>query len=150
MWLPKDERVLLVHYNKRIGKPNQVQHFELSKLVDLLKFKKIRKIKTLDSNKKWKKFCQDGISNQERRNRLDISNEALNERSLIVLKPHQENPNVIIVCLTLKGYDLGRKYSKRWGTLWIWCNEYKLWVILSVIIGLVGLIVTILVAVLKD
>jgi len=53
----------------------------------------------------------------------------------------------IMLGFTPGGYDLGKKYSSKIGTLGVWFTEYLwFWVILGVIISFVGL----LVAILKD
>ncbi|MBA7690936.1 hypothetical protein ES703_99472 [subsurface metagenome] len=124
MWLPKDERKVLAYYYKELhksGVKTRGQIF-LSKLEKCL-------------------------SKNNKRNRVKIASKMLKQRDLLDFFNDQNE--AVTVQLSLEGYDLGRKYSKKRGMLWIWCNEYKLWVILTVITGLIGLIVTILVAI-KD
>ena len=152
MWLPKDERVLLAHYYNQIGEPDIEQDFRNSQLVELLTLKsswRVRKIQRKREND-FKEIMQEQSLYRERINRRSIANKTLNERNLITLKLHQHDPDVIVVSLSLEGYDLGRKYSSKSHTILLWCNEYKIWVILSTIIALAGIIISILVAILKD
>ncbi len=86
-----------------------------------------------------------GQITEEKFDRVLNANEDLENRGFINLR--YENEGLINnVSLTLKGYDLGRKYSSTLGTAWVWCNEYKFWVILALIISLIG----VLVAIFKD
>lgn len=117
MWLPKDERKLLRCYYQELGQVNVKGRFFLSKLAE----------------------CLQGPN---ARNQAIIASETLDRRKLIILMPPQGD--AITVGLTLEGYDLGKRYSSRPGTAWVWCNEYKVWIIVSVIIGLVTLVATIL------
>ncbi len=119
MWLPKDERKLLAHYYQEPYESGMDARgdFFLSKL----------------------ERCLRGVN---ARNRAIITSNTLHRRKFIAFLNHRGD--VITVQLSLDGYDLGRKYSTNLGTFWELCKEYKLWIILGVITGLVGLMVTIL------
>lgn len=57
----------------------------------------------------------------------------------------------IEVELTQEAIILGRKYSSKIGTIGVLFTEYLwFWVVLSVLIGAIGVLTTILVAILKD
>ena len=143
MWLPKDERVLLAHYYNWIGQPSIEQHFRNSQLVELLTLKKRWEIKELQRKrgKDFKKIMQEQSLYGERINRLSIANKTLSERDLITLQPYLHDPDVIVVTLGLKGYDLGRKYSHWWTRSGLWFAEYKhhwIWVIVAFVGGIVA------------
>lgn len=71
------------------------------------------------------------------------ANKDLKDRGFINLT--YENEGLISnVSLTLKGCDLGRKYSSKYSTFWVWCIEYKLWIILGLVIAFLTLVVTVL------
>lgn len=56
----------------------------------------------------------------------------------------------IMLGFTPGGYDLGKKYSPRYHTCLLLCDEYKVWIVLSLMIGLAGIIISIMIAILKD
>ncbi len=74
------------------------------------------------------------------------ANAILKDRELIRFEHEQEDLSRIKISLTLKGYHLGRKYSSKLHTFLLLCNEYKVWIILGLIISFVG----VLIAILKD
>jgi hypothetical protein len=57
--------------------------------------------------------------------RLRISNDGLGKRKLITIKPHQHCSDVAGLALTIDGYDLARKYSCWWTRTGLWFAEYK-------------------------
>ena len=135
MWLPKDERKLLAFYYAKAGSTDQnlrfEQHVELMKVLG---------------------FDEKPEAAQITEQKFDMvlnANQMLKDRGLINLR-YETQQLIVNVSLTLKGCDLGRKYSTRPGRAWVCLNEYKVWVILGAITGLAGLIVSILVAGLKE
>ena len=175
MWLPKDERHLLLGYYvnmfniddrnvcRYLDKP---KWFEMSDWTDVLKKPRwipiltpwlvkhrARRIKAYgDTKKASNKEDESAVLSKKEvktcinlKKRLQISNAALERRKLIKVQRHEHVPGVSGITLT-DGYDLGRKYSSALGTAWVWCNEYKFWVILALIISLIG----VLVAIFKD
>ncbi len=118
MWLPKDERKLLAHYYQQLHESGVDARGDFF-------------LSTLER-------CLQGV---DARNRALIASNVLQKRNLIVFLHHRGD--AITVQLSLEGYDFGRKYSTKLGTFWEWCKEYKLWIVLGVIIGLITLIVTI-------
>jgi hypothetical protein len=155
MWLPKDERKLLRYYYRQINRIDTDQTFEIRDLI-----KALGKKEQSGPPKTKREIILDTY------NTLENVNNLLTQRDLIKWKnldPNSisaahsydhptsqvlfENTKVnLCITLTIKGYDLGIKYDSRLGTAWVWCNEYKLWIILGVIISLIG----VLVAIFKD
>jgi len=128
MWLRKDERKLLAFYYAKAGKTRQNLRFEQH--VELMK------VLGFDEN------TESGQITEEKFDRVLNANEDLKNRGFINLR--YENEGLINnVNLTLKGYDLGRKYSSIPHTILLCCNEYKVWIILGVIISLVGVLIAI-------
>jgi hypothetical protein len=115
MWLPKDERRLLVYYYKELEQAGVRGEFLLSDLVKCMK-------KTNGS-----------------RNRVRIANQMLDKRNLIALMPPQGD--AFTLSLTLTGYDLGRKYNSWWKRSGLCFAAYKdhwIMLILGIIGGIVG------------
>ncbi|MBW7988525.1 MAG: hypothetical protein FVQ84_00655 [Planctomycetes bacterium] len=75
----------------------------------------------------------------------------LAERDLLKLDTINHPSGYIKLGFTSGGYDLGKKYNSKIGTLGIWVTEY-LWffVVLSVVIGIIGVLTTIIIAIIKD
>ena len=125
IWLPRDERKVLIYYYKKLqesGVETRGQFF-LSELENCL-------------------------SGNDKRNRVKIASKMLKRRNLLDF--YNDQVDAVTVQLSLEGFDLGRKYSSTLGTVWVWCNEYKLWIILGVIIGFITLVVSIIAAIFKD
>jgi len=141
--LPKDERKTLLKYHKHIRNIDESIRFtNLSERVynstrNLIERKLIHEIK------------QGG---QEHSSYMTtyMAGDPVSLEGFLSSSEEDETRQAVVLNFTLKGLDLARRYSTRLGTAWIWCNEYKLWVILGAIIGLAGLIVSILVAILKE
>lgn len=156
MWLPKDERKLLQGYYVTIGEVGEQHEFPLENLMGFIKSSASVHLTPADDPqhaKKYNAWLKDW-------SRVITANKALEERRLITgshdndifIRTYKEvgpNPRLIF-SLTITGYDLGKKYSSQYNTILLWCNEYKIWVILSTIIALAGIIISILVAILKD
>ncbi len=150
MWLSKDERKLLSIYYRRINKVETGQKFEMGDLIKALGRKE-----------------QSGQSRTKREIILDSYNtlegvhNLLSQRDLIKwenLDPKSieaayfydhptsqelfENTKVDLrITLTIKGYDLGRKYSSWWDCSGLWFAEYRnhwIWVIVSFLGGVIG------------
>ena len=116
MWLPKDERKVLVYYYKELhesGVETRGQVF-LSKLEKCL-------------------------SKNNKRNRVKIASKMLKQRDLLDFFNDQNE--AVTVQLNLEGYDLGRKYSSWWTRSGLWFAEYKnhwIWLIISFLGGVIG------------
>jgi len=74
------------------------------------------------------------------------TNVILKDRELIHFEHEQEDLSRFKISLTLKGLDLARKYSSKPHIILLWCEEYKFWIILGLIISFVS----VLIAILKD
>jgi hypothetical protein len=74
-------------------------------------------------------------------NRVRNANTHLAARELIQTTNHQHEPGVIVVSLTIAGYDLGRRYASPWVRTGLWFAEYKdhwIWLILGFVGGIIG------------
>jgi len=128
MRLPKDERKLLKYYYAKERETRENLRFEVhAELMKVLGF---------DERVKTGKKEFDRVLNAN----ADIKN-----RGCINLE-YEETGLVTNISLTLKGRDLGREYSSKPHTILLWCEEYKFWIILGLIISFVS----VLIAILKD
>lgn len=134
MWLPKDERKLLELYYKKIGEPEKMEFIEENNLIKTI-FPKCD-TQHQESSNNYKKWL-------EGKSRVATANKVLSERKFI---KYREAGISIELSLSIEGYDLGRKYSSKLHTFLLLCNEYKVWIILGLIISFVG----VLIAILKD
>ena len=150
MWLPKDERKLLSYYYRQINTVETDQRFEIRDLIKALGKKE-----------------QPGQPETKREiildtyNTLENVNNLLSQRGLITwenLNPDSisaaysfdhptsqelfENTKVnLCITLTIKGYDLGRKYSSWWIRSGLWFAEYRhhwIWVIGGFVGGIIA------------
>ena len=170
MWLPKDERRLLAVYYLKITEQKGLNEFTKekwyreSKLVETLKARNLKESATV-----LKDYLEGGADNQNEDNqdefdieklkknvmdytkyqsKVHFANNALAERKLISIRDHKTvvEDKPIGVSLNIDGYDLGRKYCSKPHTFLLLFNEYKVWIILGLIISFIGL----LIAILKD
>jgi hypothetical protein len=151
MWLPKDERRLLSYYYRRINKVETDQYLEMNELIKLLRKKQAEKSKReiilgtyniLENVNNL--LSQRGLIKWENRNPDSIYVlKELPKTSESLSLP--ENTTVTFrITLTLKGYDLGRKYSSWWARSGLWFTEYKdhwFWLILSFLGGIIGALI---------
>ena len=147
MWLPRDERRLLWYYHDTRDQVGKERNYSIEDLVVVLYCRNIKEESDHIKRKSQRKTLENLNENVQRyldeSNRVRSANEALQQRGLVALTP-QKDSQLITLSLTAQGDDLGRNFSSRLGTFWVWCTEYKFWVILSVIISLVGVLVVIL------
>jgi len=155
MWLSRNERKLLSYYYRQINTVETDQRFEIRNLI-----KALGKKEQSGPSKTKREIILDTY------NTLENVNNLLSQRGLITWEnlnadnisaaysfDHPtsqelfENTKVnLCITLTIKGYDLGRKYSFKLHTFLLLCNEYKVWIIIGLIISFVG----VLIAILKD
>ena len=148
MWLPKDERRLLTGYYHSIGNITDDAVFRLTSLGPTLMTYRPCKLHQygdeiagtpiLEDREQLKRDIDDHF---DASNRARTANNMLAARGLIVIKIHQHDHNVIVVSLTVAGYDLGRKYASRWDRTGLWFAEYKdhwIWLVLSFFGGILG------------
>lgn len=170
MWLPKDERHLLLAYyvnmfnidDRNVCRYlNNPKWFELSDWIVVLKKPDWIPILTpwlikhaafevksyghgeeisieKDKSKKVKEEIKSHIKLERR---LKISNDGLEKREFIKIQKHQHCDGVVGIGLTIKGCDLGRKYSSWWTRSGLLFTEYKnhwIWIIISFLGGIIG------------
>jgi len=140
MWLPKDERRLLAGYYTQIGEINTEKVYRLRHLARLLSFRGYRlhvpeygdsessseNVDDLGSNRAVKKYIDDC-------NRINKANSLLAGRRLAMVTPHQED-GIVIIALTVEGYDLGRRFSNIFDSSGLCFQEYRnhwIWLIVS-------------------
>ncbi len=124
MWLEKKERRLLALYYRKLDK---VGGYKTYKEMGLLN--------TDEQDDKTRKDVEELINDNSVANKL---NDYLYKRKLIEIQ--YGNGPVILIALTLEGYDLGRKYNNWFSKLGLWWQEHKmnpLWIILGFIITIV-------------
>ncbi len=131
MWPHKEERKLLKYYYDKSKKAGETFEAPIYEMTKALGFKE-KEASKQTTNEKW-----DMVFNA-------INN--LKGREFIYFEYEEEDLSKFKISLTLKGYDLGRKYSSKLYTFLLLCNEYKVWIILGLIISFVG----VLIALLKD
>lgn len=147
MWLPADERRILAAYYKILGEVGEEEAYRLGSLRHALhnEPKKIRKYEEIDDAE----ALPDNISEfqariakyTDERARVGLANKVLAARGLIQLTSHASELNVVIVALTLEGYDLGRRYSRWWDRSGLWFAAHQNhWImfILSILGGVIG------------
>jgi len=129
MWLHKEERKLLKYYYDKSRKAGETFEAPIYEMMKALGFKE-KDASTQTTEKKW-----------------DMAFNAINNlkgRKFIHFELEQEDLSKFKIILTLEGYDLGRKYSSKLHTFLLWCEEYKFWIILGLIISFVSVLVMIL------
>ena len=60
---------------------------------------------------------------------------------LIVLEHHEQERDVVLIALTVDGYDLGRKYAGFLTRSGLWFEEYRdhwLWLVIAFFGGVIG------------
>jgi hypothetical protein len=131
MWLPKDERQLLAGYYAELCEVGESEVYRITDLRPLLACcrwdGKIRKYGDPDEtksdesgdHKKWIKKYFDET------NRIKRANKHLAERGLLIVENHQHENDVIVISLTIDGYDLGRKYAHFLARSGLWFAEYQ-------------------------
>ncbi len=145
MWLPKDERRLLYYYHLSRDQVGKESRFSLTDLVEVLYCSNVGEVRLHRQIKAEPKTLDNLDQNVEQYlqelNRIGSVNQALRQRGLIDIK--SAGSDFVTLALTVKGDDLGRLYSSKLGTAWLWCVEFKFCVIIGTIIGLAMLVLRI-------
>lgn len=155
MWLPKDERKLLVIYYVAIKEglkkddltPIAEKWYSMDRLILVFRSRDYKADekqfqegdnKEADGNTLVKKM-DDFLTGMAV---IDATNAALAERELIKLSPHKQEPTRVGVSLTMKGYDLGRKYLHWYTQIGPFLQEYG-WVgpVVGVVVGIIGTLI---------
>ena len=119
MWLSKDERRLLAGYYTQIGDIETEKVYRIAELRALLRRCRHRKqIPEYDDHENDTGGSGD-LESMKREtdeyidvaNRIHRAHRLLAERGLLKIRPHQHEHDVVVVGITLDGYDLGRRYS---------------------------------------
>lgn len=121
MWLPKEERKVLACY-----------------------YKEFHESAVKEGGRVFMSELEKCLSGKDKRIRAKRASETLQKRNLLAF--YNDQGDAVTVRLSLEGFDLGRKYSSKLHTFLLLCNEYKVWIILGLIISFVG----VLIAILKD
>jgi hypothetical protein len=130
-WLPKDERKLLVYYFTKLKRPKDSEVFRNPvELMEVIGYRQGSETKPEDAPELF---------------RVEDANESLMERGLAVF-PNPQNLMCMdtTVSLTLKGWDLGRKYACRLTRSGLWFEEYRnhwIWLIVAFLGGIVGALI---------
>ena len=149
MWLPKDERRLLAGLYRLIGEPKTRKGYRYDSLGRLL-----------DSPRSWRqvsRYGQQGDTDDDScsmedmkkfklqvhglmglRRRVATTVKTLESRNLIRFSPHESEDSVVFVELSVKGFDMGRKYASFLERSGLWFREYRhhwLWIPLSYAAG---------------
>lgn len=144
MWLPTDERRLLAGYYAELGEVGESEVYRVSALRPLLGcFRWGRKIPKYDDPDETQSDESGDIRKSikeyiDETNRIQRANKHLAARGLLNVEKHKHEPDVIIVSLTIDGYDLGRKYSQFLARSGLWFAEYQnhwAWLIVAFIGG---------------
>ena len=150
MWIPKDERRLLTGYYNSIGTLADDTAFRLSSLAPALDTYRSCTLHQYGDEPDSTPISSDNAQMRkemsayfESSKRVRHANELLAARGLIKTTDHQHEHDVIVVALTVDGYDLGRKYASGWIRTGLWFAEYKdhwLWLVLGFFGGILGAI----------
>jgi len=139
MWLPKDERETLVKYYNYLQDTQEYKRFgSLSERVYSATRKLIKRGLVHE-------IIEGGAEHAECLAAF-VAQEPIGLQGFLASSENDVEYNDITLRLTLEGYDLGRKYCSKSHTILLWCSEYKIWVILGLIISFVG----VLIAIFKD
>lgn len=140
MWLRrKSERKLLAHYAKNVYKAGEKYEISDEDLMKLLRLCNVDDLHNMKRDFHELKFI--------------VCSNLGKEKIVLTVKGRQEiketeNP---VIRMTEEGFRLGRKYARLYGTFEIWCRE-NIWflVFLGVVIGAIGVLTTIIIAIIKD
>lgn len=139
MWLSKDERRLLAGYYRSIKAPNTpVALRHISRLLGrgsrtICRYGEDgRDVPAADVSVGGVRHAARESPRAERANRL------LNMRELLSVRPHETASDVVVIELTMAGYDLGRRYASWWHSSGLWFEEFRnhwVWLIVSTLGG---------------
>jgi hypothetical protein len=156
MWLPKDERRLLSGFYQLIGEIGKDRPYHESNLMPLLgrhpNFDEVTEygkssstsvgLKTKEDLEALKSGIKPAI---EQKARVEKANKMLVARGMITIRPHQHEYGVILIGLTLEGYDLGRRYRSRLERSGLWFERHRnhwVWLLVSFVGGILGTLLT--------
>jgi len=146
-YLPKEERRLLAGYFRMFGDVGNEEAYREGTLARLLRGAKTVPSYEDDSEtpepdmEKLKAAIKRLITG---RRQVEAANRRLLARGLIRLSRHESVADVVVVSLTLEGFDLGRRYATWFTSTQLLFREYKdhwLWLLLGVIGGMLGTLI---------
>ena len=149
MWLPKDERRLLAGYYKVIGEIGNVGVYRESDLIPLLAFRQHREsvrtyaestsesdnsvsMKNMTAFKREVKLLLAGTA------RVKQANTMLTARNMVTIRKHDHEQDVVLITLTVEGFDLGRRYGSWFNSTGLYFAHYKdhwFWLIVAAVGG---------------
>jgi hypothetical protein len=149
MWLAKDERRLLAGYYRSIGAVDTEKQYHLGHLAPLLRFPCHRPSVPEYGRAERCNRAGDSLESIKReivceidaRARITEANGLLAARGLIACTAQQGEIDVVRIRLSVKGYDLGRRYSHWFARTGLWFDEYRnhwIWLILAFFGGALG------------
>jgi len=149
MWLPKDERRLLAGYYSSIGDVGTENVYCLGALARLLRFRGHKAaipeygdaVPSSDESSNLDTKAAEAIEYIRASKRIEKANTLLAERGLIRVTPHQHEHDVVVIGLSVDGYDLGRRYSNTLESSGLWFQEYRnhwIWLIVAILGGTIG------------
>ncbi len=149
MWLPKDERRLLAGYYCLIGDIGSERVFRSGDLAELLRLRGHKCAIPEYGASDRSSSGSDDLETMKREvdkyidacNRIEKANDLLATRGLITFTPHRSEIHVVVVGLSIDGYDLGRRYSNLLDSSGLWFQEYRnhwIWLIVAFFGGALG------------
>jgi hypothetical protein len=141
MWLPKDERLILAGLYHNIPDRQDAAYHVLDLIKLLGGYRKINLPETheaesgRDNSVATSESIKEYIDNQKR---VMHALRQLEARGMITLTQHQHDNNVVVVALTLSGYDLGRQYANWFNRTGLCFQEYRnhwLWLFVAFVGG---------------
>lgn len=144
MWLAKDERRILAGYYTLIGEIGTEKVYRLSDLRGLLRFRGHR-LHIPEYGEAKSTLARQESPEPVRMvtlicdlARVERANTLLQARNLITVVPHECEHDVVVIGLTLAGYDLGRRYTRLWECTGLWFEEYRnhwFWLVMAAVGG---------------
>ncbi|MBN1805652.1 MAG: hypothetical protein JW837_10405 [Sedimentisphaerales bacterium] len=140
MWLPKKERELLAIYAERAESYGKACEISNDELIRTLGLESEEELFTLKSKLEFRGLLC--LSTYERPKRVKHING----------KPAgTEEYGEPQIFLNENSYNIGLKYGAILGKLELWTREnIWFWVVLSVVIGIIGILTTIIIAIIQD
>jgi len=134
MWLPKDERKTLLKYCDYLQDTQEYTRFVfLSKRADI-------STRNLIDRGLVHEIIEGGPEHVESLT-ASMAKDSINLRNFLASSEDDIECDNITLRLTIKGYDLGRKYNSFWIRSGLWFAEYKhhwIWLIVGFLGGIIG------------
>jgi len=152
MWLPKDERRMLEAYVSLIRGIDREKWFHEGDLIPVLSEGIRSTNEPVPEYGEGPGYADKPIAGTtpaeymraylRNLGRVELANNLLQARSLITVKNHQTQTNVVGIALTLSGFDLGRRYGAgfwHYSALWFEAHRHHwIWLIVGFVGGIIG------------